>query len=65
MVDHETHIAWCKRRALACLERGEVGNAMAGLYADLLRHPTTKHLADRIEYMSLPDARAFVEGLHG
>lgn len=40
----EIHREWCKKRALSYLSRGEIGNALANLNADLMRHEVTKHL---------------------
>lgn len=38
----EEHLAWCKQRALAYADRGEVANAVASMCSDLRKHPETE-----------------------
>ena len=40
--DRETHLAWCKQRALAYVDAGELLNAVTSMGADLEKHPETK-----------------------
>jgi hypothetical protein len=35
------HVEWAKQRALEYLDRGELGNAVASMTSDLLKHPET------------------------
>ena len=35
----DEHLAWCKERALAYLEKGELASAVASMGSDLLKHP--------------------------
>ena len=36
------HLAWCKDRALAYLDQGDVQNAFASFTSDLRKHPETE-----------------------
>jgi len=36
------HLAWCKERALAYVEQGDLNNAFASLISDLRKHPETE-----------------------
>lgn len=38
----EEHVAWCKKRALEYLDRGEVLEAVASMGSDLSKHPETR-----------------------
>jgi hypothetical protein len=40
-VTRAEHLAWCKARALAYVERGELQNAFASMASDLSKHPQT------------------------
>jgi hypothetical protein len=35
------HLAWCKQRALAYLNEGDLVNALASMGSDLRKHPET------------------------
>ena len=35
------HVAWCKQRALAYVDAGEMNNALASMGSDLNKHPET------------------------
>lgn len=39
------HLAWCKERALAYLDQGDLQNAFASLISDLRKHPETENHA--------------------
>ena len=39
------HLAWCKERALAYVDQGDLSNAFASLISDLRKHPETEHHA--------------------
>jgi len=44
MKTRSEHLAWCKSRALECIDRGEVAEAMASMASDLRKHQeTTNH----------------------
>jgi len=36
------HMAWCKKRALEYLDKGDLQNAIASLASDLNKHPDTR-----------------------
>lgn len=38
----QEHVEWCKQRALAYVDRGDVQNAFASLNSDLRKHPETE-----------------------
>jgi hypothetical protein len=38
----DEHLAWCKKRALEYVERGDLVNATASMGSDLSKHPETK-----------------------
>jgi hypothetical protein len=40
--DRKEHLAWCKERALAYLDRGELEDAVASFMSDMNKHPDTK-----------------------
>ena len=42
-ISYSEHMAWCKERALAYVDRGELDNAMASLASDFRKHPDTDH----------------------
>jgi hypothetical protein len=35
------HLAWCKERALAYLDHGDLVNALASMASDMRKHPET------------------------
>ena len=39
----EEHLAWCKKRAMEYLDRGDYENAFASMIAELQNHPGTKY----------------------
>jgi hypothetical protein len=46
---YDEHIAWCKKRALEYLERGNVQEAFTSMLSDLSKHPETKiHVGSEI-----------------
>jgi len=65
------HLAWCKTRALAYVDVGDLPNAFASLMSDLQKHPETKgHGAGDLGMMLMlggmldtaKDMRDFIEG---
>jgi hypothetical protein len=38
----QEHLAWAKKRALECCDRGELQHALDSLISDLVKHPETK-----------------------
>lgn len=38
----QEHLEWCKKRAHAYLDRGDVKNAIASMMSDLNKHPETE-----------------------
>jgi hypothetical protein len=69
----EEHLAWCKERALAYVDSGDLNNAFASLVSDLNKHPDTAgHAASELGLMMLMagqlsnarDMRDFINGCH-
>ena len=65
------HLAWCKTRALAYVDVGDLPNAFASLVSDLRKHPETEdHGAMELGMMlalggqlnARDDMRDFIEG---
>jgi len=42
MKTRDEHLAWCKRDALAYLERGQLQEAVTAMLSDLDQHPETR-----------------------
>ena len=42
MATRAEHLQWCKDRALAYADQGDVNNALASMASDLRKHPETK-----------------------
>ncbi len=70
-VSRSEHLAWCKSRALAYVEAGDLQNAFASLTSDLRKHPETEsHAAIELGLMLMlggmlstaKDMRDFIEG---
>jgi hypothetical protein len=38
----DEHVAWCKKRALEYVDRGDLTQAMASMVSDLNKHPDTQ-----------------------
>lgn len=69
----EEHLAWCKQRALAYCDEGNIQEAFASMGSDMQKHPeTANHPAVTIGmamlcggFLSTPDKmRRFIEGFH-
>lgn len=67
------HLAWCKKRALEYVDRGDTNQAFASMTSDLNKHPDTEgHSAIELGFMMLmgghlstPDEmRKFIEGFN-
>ena len=41
----DKHLAWCKRRALECVDAGDLTHAVASMASDLKTHPDTDNPA--------------------
>lgn len=42
------HLAWCKRRALEYVSKGDYNNAVTSMLSDLSKHPETEGAAGGI-----------------
>jgi hypothetical protein len=69
----QEHLTWCKQRALAELERGDLNNTFASMASDLGKHPETRgHSAVELGTMLLitgnlstpQKMREFIEGFN-
>lgn len=67
------HLAWCKERALAYVDSGDLTNAYNSMVSDLGHHPETNgHAAVELGMMLLltgnlstaPEMRDFIEGFN-
>lgn len=67
------HLAWCKQRALAYVEEGDLNNAFASMVSDLNKHPETEgHAGAQLGMMLLTGGqlstprqmREFIEGFN-
>jgi hypothetical protein len=41
MMTREEHLAWCKRRALQYIDRGEIAEGLKSMISDMEKHPQT------------------------
>lgn len=73
MKTRDEHLAWCKERAIATLDRGDVSSAYASMVSDLREHPELeKHAAIDLGMMlmmgghlsSQHEMRRFIEGFN-
>lgn len=69
----EEHLAWCKKRALEYLDKGDVENAIASMMSDMQKHDETKLISgSMLSAMGLTiamtrnpqDARRYIEGFN-
>lgn len=66
----DEHMAWCKKRALEYLDKGDVTNAVTSMLSDLRKHPETEGVGAMLGMMGLmaaqsgnmQEARRFIEG---
>lgn len=72
-MDRGEHLAWCKKRALEYVDRGDVKNAWASFVSDMGKHPdTSDHSALKLGYMLYlsgnlnepAEMRRFIEGFN-
>lgn len=64
------HVEWCKQRALALLDAGDIEQALTSMMSDLGKHDETKGLAEAMAPMymwvlmtrSESEARKFIRG---
>jgi hypothetical protein len=67
----EDHLAWCKKRALACVERGELEEALFSMGKDLQAHPAFQGMTLStmfllgINYVAQGDAPAMRRWIEG
>lgn len=73
MQTREEHLAWCKERALAYCDRGDVTNAMNSMLSDMGKHEGTRdHPANKMifelyvigEIRTAEEMRSFIEGFN-
>lgn len=72
-MNRSEHLQWCKDRALAYVDRGDLHNAFASMASDLGKHPDTKdHAAINLGMMmtmsghldTADKMRKFIEGFN-
>jgi hypothetical protein len=49
----DEHLAWCKKRALEYLDRGELENAVASMGSDLRQHAEFIGIVDKLMPLAL------------
>lgn len=58
MTDNNTtraeHLQWCKDRALAYIDAGDVQNAFMSFASDVTKHPGTVGIRDTISFLGMP-----------
>jgi hypothetical protein len=69
-IDRAEHLAWCKRRALEYVERGDLTHAVASMMSDLNKHQETADMGSffgllGIQYASTRDACAVRDWIKG
>lgn len=70
--DRAAHLAWCKRRALEYLDRGDIANAITSMMSDLNKHPETTCSNTTLAMLGMlavqqndsAAARRFIEGFN-
>jgi len=69
----ESHLAWCKERALQYVEVGQLQEALTSMFSDLTKHPETMdHPAIRLGFRLMvlgklntaSETRRFIEGFN-
>lgn len=67
------HLAWCKKRALEYVDRGDCAQAFASMCSDLGKHPeTVDHIGMKLGMLQMmqgrfgraADMRRFIEGFN-
>ena len=67
------HLAWCKKRALECIESGDTQGAFASMASDLNKHPgTADHIGVQLGMMQMiggmlsspAEMRRFIDGFN-
>jgi len=48
----EEHLAWCKKRALEYLDKGDANNAVASMESDMRKHPDTQ-ISDTLSMLGM------------
>lgn len=58
-MNREEHMKWCKERALAEIDRGDLSGAVASMASDLTKHDETKAVANpSLMMLGMMDAAA-------
>lgn len=68
-------LQWCKDRALAYVDQGDLHNAFASFASDVRKHPDTEPLTNVIAHLGMPmllaghldtpqKMREWIEGFH-
>ncbi len=74
-MNRQEHLDWCKQRAIAYVDMGDMHNAFASMASDLSKHPETKNAQTIINtlgmtlllggHLKTPDQmRAFINGFN-
>lgn len=69
----DVHLAWCKKRALECVDAGDLKNAARSMLSDMRKHPeTANHSGIEMDLMLMMgghlsnarNMRNFIEGFN-
>lgn len=52
----DEHLAWCKERALECVESGDLEGAIASMTSDLGKHEETALTAEMAGFLTMAGA---------
>ena len=52
--ERQTHLDWCKKRALEFVDQGDLKNAFMSFCSDIRKHPDTEDLDIVIKNLGMP-----------
>lgn len=72
MKSRQTHMNFCKDRALEYLDRGDAVQAVTSMLSDLSKHPETEGIGEKLAGLGMlavmsndhKEARKFIEGFN-
>lgn len=50
----QDHLDWCKKRAIAYVEAGDLNGAFMSFSSDVTKHPETENIRDTIANIGMP-----------
>jgi len=72
MMDRQSHLEWCKKRAHEYLAHGDVANAVTSMLSDMDKHPETELKTPTLAMLGMlaiqsgdeREARRFIDGFN-